>query len=205
MPDDSARHRRSQITRRGFLKGIGTASAAVSAAGLRPSAWSATGESIEIPPHHRTRVVLRVNGARHELDLPNRATLLEALRDELGLTGAKQGCDQGHCGACTVLVDGQPIYACSRLAATLEGRAILTVEGLEKEGRLDPVQEAFVAADAMQCGYCIPGQVMAARALLDSNPAPDAGQVREALCGNLCRCGAYMNILKALTGGVKRA
>ena len=196
------RARRASFTRRGFLKGLGSVSAAVTASGLPLPRWAEGAEEIDVPQALRSRVVLRVNGERHALELPNRATLLDTLRDNLGLTGAKLGCDQGHCGACTVLVDGQPVYSCSQLAVLHEGRDIRTIEGLERDGKLDPVQEAFIAADAMQCGYCIPGQILSARALLDRNPQPSAGAVREALCGNLCRCGAYMNFLKALAGGV---
>ncbi len=194
-----ARARRSSLTRRSFLKGVGGVSAALSAGGLPLPVWSDSSEEVEVAAELRCRVLLRVNGSRHEMEIPGRSTLLHVLREELGLTGAKQGCDQGHCGACTVLVDRKPVYACSLLAATLDGRDILTVEGLERGGTLDPVQEAFVAADALQCGYCIPGQIMSARALLDHAPEPTDAQVREALCGHLCRCGAYPNILKALS------
>lgn len=205
MSDERRSTHPASVTRRSFLKGVGAASTLLSTGGIAPlPAGAATEEDIEIPAELRSAVALRVNGSTYHLDLPNRTTLLEALREELGLTGAKLGCDQGHCGACTVLVDRRPVYACSQLAVTLDGRDILTVEGLEKGGVLDPVQEAFIAADAMQCGYCIPGQIMSARALLDSNPQPGTEDVREALCGNLCRCGAYMNFIKALAGGVKR-
>jgi xanthine dehydrogenase YagT iron-sulfur-binding subunit len=204
MSDNRRPAHPASVTRRSFLKGVGAASAALSAGGVAiPPAAAASAEDVEVPAELKSPVALRVNGSTYHLVLPNRTTLLEALREELGLTGAKLGCDQGHCGACTVLVDRRPVYACSQLAVTLEGRDILTVEGLEKNGVLDPVQEAFIAADAMQCGYCIPGQIMSARALLDSNPQPDADDVRQALCGNLCRCGAYMNFIKALVGGVK--
>lgn len=192
------RARHSSLTRRRFLKGVGGVSAALSAGGVPLPVWSDSAEEVEVAVDLRSRVVLRVNGSRHEMEIPNRATLLHVLREELDLTGAKQGCDQGHCGACTVLVDRSPVYACSQLAATLEGREILTIEGLERGGVLDPAQEAFVAADALQCGYCIPGQIMSARALLDRTPVPTFDEVREALCGHLCRCGAYPNILKAL-------
>lgn len=201
--DDPTRSRRASLTRRSFLKGIGSVSAAVSAGGLPLPRRAEASEEVDLPEALRSRVSLKVNGVRHDLEIPSRTTLLEALREHLGLTGAKPGCEQGHCGACTVLVGGQPVYSCSLLAATLEGAEIRTVEGLEKDGRLDPVQEAFIEADAMQCGYCIPGQIMSARALLDRDPHPTADDVRAALCGNLCRCGAYMNFLKALAGGIQ--
>ncbi|MEE9219756.1 MAG: (2Fe-2S)-binding protein [Acidobacteriota bacterium] len=204
MSDASSSRHCAAVSRRSFLKGLGVVSAAVSASSLAVPVLAETTEDIRVPAEFKSRVTLRVNGASHTLHLPNRMTLLEALRDELELTGAKQGCGEGQCGACTVLVDAQPVYACSQLAVTLEGRNILTIEGLESNGRLDPVQQAFIDADAMQCGYCIPGQIMSARALLNAHPEPTEGQIRAALCGNLCRCGTYMSILAALRGGAKR-
>lgn len=201
MADDTARRHRASFTRRNFLKGLGALSATVSAGGLSPTILSDGTEGAAIPAEYRTSLVLHVNNSVHRLQVPNRATLLDVLRDELGLTGAKLACGEGHCGVCTVLVDRQPVYACSQLAALIQGRDVLTVEGLEKDGKLDPVQQAFIDADAIQCGYCIPGQIMSARALLDANPSPGADEARKAMCGNICRCGAYMNILKAVTGG----
>lgn len=204
MADESARRRRASFTRRNFLKGLGALSATVSAGTLAPPVLSETTEEVSVPAELRASVVLRVNDTKHRLEISHRATLLEVLRDDLGLTGAKLACGEGHCGACTVLIDRQPVYACSQLALLVEGREVLTVEGLEKNGVLDPVQQAFIDADAMQCGYCIPGQIMCARALLDANPSPSTAQARQALCGNLCRCGAYMSILSAVTGGGKQ-
>ncbi|MCZ6777330.1 MAG: (2Fe-2S)-binding protein [Acidobacteria bacterium] len=201
MTKDTARRHRTSFTRRNFLKGLGALSATVSAGGLTFPVLADGTEAAAIPAEYRASLVLRVNDSVHRLQVPNRATLLDVLRDELGLTGAKPACSEGHCGACTVLVDRQPVYSCSQLAVLIEGRDVLTVEGLEKNGKLDPVQQAFIDADAMQCGYCIPGQIMSARALLDANPSPGTDEVRKAMCGNICRCGAYMNILKAVTGG----
>jgi len=130
--------------------------------------------------------------------LDARTTLLDALRDRLRLTGTKKGCDLGECGACTVLADGRRIKACLALAALYEGREILTIEGLAAEGMLHPVQEAFVEHDALQCGYCTPGQIMSAVALLQEGRARSRDEIREFMSGNLCRCGAYANIVAAI-------
>jgi aerobic-type carbon monoxide dehydrogenase small subunit (CoxS/CutS family) len=142
-------------------------------------------------------VRLCVNGGEHELALEPRRTLLDALRVNLGLTGTKKVCDMGDCGACTVLVDGRAVYGCLLLAVDCAGREIRTVEGLGLDGQLDPVQQAFVEADAFQCGFCTPGQVMSVRALLDENPTPSDEEILRVVSGNLCRCGAYQNILRA--------
>jgi xanthine dehydrogenase YagT iron-sulfur-binding subunit len=138
-----------------------------------------------------------VNGGRVTVRAAPRRTLLDTLRETLGLTGTKKVCDEGTCGACTVLVDGRPVYACMTLAVTCEGKAVETIEGLAKDGDLHPVQRAFIDADAFQCGFCTPGQVMSIVALLRENAAPTEEDVRRAVAGNLCRCGAYPNIVKA--------
>ncbi len=140
---------------------------------------------------------LIVNGVEHELEVGTR-TLLAVLRDALGLVGAKEGCGIGMCGACTVLVDGQPISGCLMLAAQAAGREIMTIEGLAQGGPLHPVQQAFIDQSAFQCAYCTPGFVLSAVALLAENPAPSAEEIRDYLTGNLCRCGSYLNILKAV-------
>ncbi len=142
-------------------------------------------------------VTLRVNGGVHALAVEPRRTLLDALRHDLYLTGAKKVCDMGDCGACTVLVDGRAMYACLLLAVDCDGWQITTIEGLTHDDALDPVQQAFLAADAFQCGFCTPGQIMSLRALLDETPAPSDEQILRAVSGNLCRCGAYRNILRA--------
>ena len=145
------------------------------------------------------RVTLRINGRSHVIgDLDARTTLLDALRDRLRLTGTKKGCDLGECGACTVLADGRRIKACLALAALYEGREILTIEGLAADGMLHPLQEAFVEHDALQCGYCTPGQIMSAVALLQEGRARSRDEIREFMSGNLCRCGAYANIVAAI-------
>jgi xanthine dehydrogenase YagT iron-sulfur-binding subunit len=143
-------------------------------------------------------VTLRVNGAEHQLRLDPRVTLLDALRDALGLTGTKKGCDQGACGACTVLVDGRRVVSCLMLAAQAEGREVTTIEGLAQDGRLHPVQEAFIRHDAFQCGYCTSGQILSAVSLLAEGRAGSDEEIREFMSGNLCRCGAYPNIVAAI-------
>jgi xanthine dehydrogenase YagT iron-sulfur-binding subunit len=151
-------------------------------------------------------VTLRVNGADHQLRLDPRVTLLDALRDVLGLTGTKKGCDQGACGACTVMVDGKRVVACLMLAAQADGREVTTIEGLARDGALHPMQGAFIRHDAFQCGYCTPGQIMSAVCLLAEGRAGSDEEIREFMSGNLCRCGAYPNIVAAIreiagTGG----
>ncbi|ESY62661.1 MULTISPECIES: (2Fe-2S)-binding protein [Mesorhizobium] len=146
----------------------------------------------KIPAH------LDINGHRHALQLEPRVTLLDALRDRLGLTGTKKGCDHGQCGACTVHVDGERVLACLTLAAQAEGRTITTIEGLSREGELHPVQAAFLEQDAFQCGYCTPGQIMSAVACIREGHAGSDEEIREYMAGNLCRCGAYPHIVAAV-------
>ena len=144
-------------------------------------------------------VTLAVNGRVRELELEPRVSLLDALREHLGLTGSKKGCDQGTCGACTVWVDGRRVLACLTLAVTCEGREVTTIEGLAADdGDLHPMQAAFVEHDAFQCGYCTPGQIMSAVALLREGHAGDDGEIREWMSGNICRCAAYPNIRAAI-------
>jgi xanthine dehydrogenase YagT iron-sulfur-binding subunit len=143
-------------------------------------------------------VRLRVNGVERDLHVDARVTLLDALRDELGLTGTKKGCDQGACGACTVLVDGKRVVSCLMLAAQCAEREVTTIEGLAHDGELHPVQEAFVRHDAFQCGYCTPGQIISAVSLLAEGRANSDEDIREFMSGNLCRCGAYPNIVAAI-------
>ena len=142
-------------------------------------------------------VTLSVNGSRYPLQVEPRRTLLDALRHDLGLTGAKKVCDVGDCGACTVIVDGRAVYSCLLLAVDCDDREITTIEGLATGNELDPVQEAFIRQDAFQCGYCTSGQVMSVRALLDGHPEPTDEQILRSVTGNLCRCGAYPKILAA--------
>ncbi len=141
---------------------------------------------------------LRVNGEPHAVSVPVHKTLLEVLREDIGLTGTKHGCELGECGTCTVLVDGQPVLSCLALPAALGGRDVTTVEGLESANGLHPVQQTFVELGAAQCGYCTPGFVLAAKALLDDNPQPSRAEIETALGGNLCRCTGYLKIYEAV-------
>ena len=149
-------------------------------------------------------VTLQVNGRARRFQLDSRVTLLDALRDHLELTGTKKGCDQGACGACTVLLDGKRVLSCLVLAAQCDGRAVTTIEGLAIDGRLHPLQEAFIRRDGFQCGYCTPGQIMSAVALLQEGRAGSDEEIREFMSGNLCRCGAYPNIVAAIRDVAER-
>jgi len=144
------------------------------------------------------KVGLTVNGNRHELDVEPRLTLLDTLRDILDLTGSKKGCDEGVCGACTVILDGKAVCSCMTLAVEAEGSDVLTIEGIADGAKLDPIQKAFIEFDGMQCGFCTSGQIMSAKAFLMSNAKPTKDEIREAMSGNICRCGAYINIVDAI-------
>jgi aerobic-type carbon monoxide dehydrogenase small subunit (CoxS/CutS family) len=141
-----------------------------------------------------TAIELRINGERHRVTPPAERSLADVLRDDLGFTGTKVACGEGHCGACTVQLDGVPVLSCITLARTVEGREVTTIEGL----RDHPLVDAFVRADAMQCGFCTPGQIVSAAALVEANPSPTRAEVRHAMSGNLCRCGAYPKIEEAV-------
>jgi len=148
-------------------------------------------------------ISLTVNGETYEVMVEPRMTLLEVLRDSLGLTGAKEGCSLGNCGACTVLLDGKPVLSCLLLAVEAQGKEIVTIEGLAEGGELHPLQEAFVEHGAVQCGFCIPGMILSAKALLDENPHPTEEEVKEAISGNLCRCTGYSNAVRAILAAAK--
>jgi aerobic carbon-monoxide dehydrogenase small subunit len=141
---------------------------------------------------------LKINGEPYEVSIKPNTTLLDFLRDKIGLTGTKKGCDTGQCGACTVLLDGKPINSCLVLAADANGKEILTVEGLGRDGKLHPLQETFMQEGAVQCGYCTSGMLLSAKALLDENPSPGEDEVKKAIAGNLCRCTGYVRIVKAV-------
>lgn len=141
---------------------------------------------------------LTVNGERHELAVDPRDTLLRAIRDHLGLTGTKEGCGEGECGSCTVLLDGKPVCSCIMLALDAEGREVTTIEGIAEDGKLHPLQQAFVEHGAIQCGFCTPGMIVSAKALLDENPDPTEDEIRAAIVGNLCRCTGYTHIVNAV-------
>ena len=155
-------------------------------------------------PRTAVAVALQVNGSTHRLTLDPRTTLLAALREHVGLTGTKIGCDHGACGACTVHLDGRRVNSCLVLAITAEGRAVTTIEGLSPDGRLHPMQQAFIDHDAFQCGYCTPGQVMSAVACIREDHAGSDAEIREYMSGNLCRCGAYPNIVAAVRAVAER-
>ncbi|HEX5435728.1 MAG TPA: (2Fe-2S)-binding protein [Gemmatimonadaceae bacterium] len=160
--------------------------------------------SIEPPIHRTVHAAFVVNGERHEVAIAPHTTLLELLRETLGLTGTKHGCELGECGTCTVLVDGVPILSCLALAVAYRERAIETVEGMAHGHTLHPLQEAFAELGAAQCGYCTPGFLLAARALLDANPHPSRAEIASALSGNLCRCTGYLKIFEAVEMAAER-
>jgi aerobic-type carbon monoxide dehydrogenase small subunit (CoxS/CutS family) len=207
MSDDShdRNHPVPPLTRRAFIKGAGAAAAVAGLIGVRPGAsadesgspqLSAEGIAERLGPGAQS-IELKVNGAVRKLAVEPRVTLSEALRDHCGLYGTKTVCGRGACGACTILLDGHPVTSCLLLAVDARGHEITTVEGLGSANRMHPVQAAFVASDALQCGFCTPGMVMAVAAALKHNPAPTLDQVKHAVAGNTCRCGAYPHIFKA--------
>ena len=196
---------RKGVSRREFLKVAGTGAAITELlAGCKIEAEAAPEKVVRIPQAQTVTVTLKVNGKVYKLQLEPRVTLLDALRNHLNLTGTKKVCDRGECGACTVLMDGKPVYSCMMLAVDAEGHDIVTIEGLAKDGKLHPVQEAFVEHDALQCGFCTPGFIMAAVGFLNQNKAPSPEDVRKALSGNICRCGVYPRILAAVLDAAKR-
>jgi aerobic-type carbon monoxide dehydrogenase small subunit (CoxS/CutS family) len=192
----STRRQTPEFTRRAFLEGTAVAVAATAAPAL--DAQSRKTDGAAAPPAPRTMIHITVNGASRRIEVEDRWTLVEVLRDHLDLTGTKIGCDRGECGACTVLADGKPVYACSQLAVWMDGRAITTVEGLSRNGQLDPLQKSFAEHDAPQCGFCTSGQLMSAKALLAANASPTASDVKRALVGNLCRCANYNRYVEAV-------
>ena len=183
------------ISRRGFLTMLG--SGAMAAAVSRSLAAETTEDAEVMNPEEMTKLTLLINGHRHRLLVEPRWSLLYVLRERLGMTETKAGCERGECGACTVLIDDIPRYSCITLAVEAEGSQLITLEGLMKGEELGPVQQAFLEKDAFQCGYCTPGQIMAVEGLLIANPNPSLEEIRRGMSGNLCRCGAYANIFKA--------
>jgi xanthine dehydrogenase YagT iron-sulfur-binding subunit len=186
-----------ELDRRDVLRGLGVAALA---AGSDAPPAAAEGAAVvpQSDPAGLITISLRVNGHDLRLTLEPRRTLLDALRDSAGLTGTKKGCDHGSCGACTVHVDGRRVVSCLTLAARCEGRAITTIEGLAQGEQLHPMQAAFITHDGYQCGYCTPGQIMSAVALVQEGHAGSADEIREWMSGNICRCGAYPNIVAAI-------
>ena len=204
-PDDDPA---SGVSRRGFLRGLG---GSVAGAALGAGLLGADGEAQAQPgggaadaQAGTASVSLTVNGKKHSVKVDPRRTLLDMLRNDLDLTGSKLVCNQGTCGACTVLLDGRPVYGCMTLALDAEGKKIETVEGLEKNGRLHPLQQAFIEHDALMCGFCTPGFLMSSKALLDKNKRPTLADVKNACAGNLCRCGTYPRIFDAVLDASKK-
>ena len=191
-----------KVSRRAFLKGMGAGTVAATLTSLpTPSLPEA---EAALPAGLKEAVIqLHVNDRVYRIKVKSHWTLLEVLRRELGLTGTKKACDRGNCGACTVIADGRPVYACSLLAIGMDGKKILTVEGLRESEKLHPIQKAFSEHGGYQCGFCTSGQMMAAKALLDKNPKPTPAEVRTALAGNLCRCGAYPKIIESVLSAAK--
>jgi xanthine dehydrogenase YagT iron-sulfur-binding subunit len=207
LPETKAKKRKSKrsstssasqsgLSRRDFLKLTGVSAAAPLMAGAAAIAVEPAESAIQGPG--RVPVTLNINGKKYNAELEPRVTLLDALRDQFDLTGAKRVCDRGTCGACTVLLDGGAVYSCSVLAIDAQSRSITTVEGLGQPDKLHPVQQAFVDNDAQQCGFCTPGFVVACKAFLDQHPNPTLEQMKHGLSGNLCRCGTYAGIRLAV-------
>lgn len=196
LKDPNGEPESSGVSRRDFLKISGISVAVPLIAG--PKTVMAAGQ--EVPVHGPGKVPMEfiINGKKHNASLEPRVTLLDALRDQFELTGAKRVCDRAECGACTVLIDNKAVYACAVLAIEAQRKAITTVEGLTQGGTLHPVQQAFVANDASQCGFCTPGFIVACKAFLEKHPQPSPEDVRRGLSGNLCRCGTYHGIQQAI-------
>lgn len=186
-----------KISRRLFVEGTGAGivAATLPLEGQAQPAQAAPAAASNAP---KTTIKLTINGQQRAIEVEDRWTLVEVLRDHLQLTGTKIGCDRGECGACTVLVNGKAVYSCSQLAVWMDGRTVQTIEGLAQGTKLDPLQTAFIEHDAPQCGYCTSGQLMAAKALLNSNPKPTREEVRAGMTGNLCRCSNYNHYVEAV-------
>ena len=196
QPDRSSAE--SGLSRRAFIKGVGVTTATAAAATTAISQLHA--ETAPLPKGIRSAVIqTEINGKAYRLTVKTHWTLLDVLRRELGMTGTKKTCDRSSCGACTVLLDGKAVYACALLALDVDKRKVTTIEALSDGDRIDPIQEAFIREDALQCGFCTPGMIMSSKSLLDRNPHPAVAEVKEALAGNICRCAAYHKIIKAVT------
>jgi xanthine dehydrogenase YagT iron-sulfur-binding subunit len=195
MTDDSSPPTSVGFNRRTFIAGAaGTAVVPLAAKAAGPATSVAPVQN----PSSPVDVTLRVNGVSRALTIDARTTVLDALREHIGLTGSKKGCDHGQCGACTVMIDGRRVLSCLTLALSAEGQQILTIEGLAADGKLHPMQQAFIDQDAFQCGYCTPGQIMSAVACVKEGHANSDEDIREYMSGNICRCAAYPNIVAAV-------
>ncbi len=194
---DSEKDKRAQsgVSRRSWLRGAGIGTGVVGSGVLAPEAEAQAAPKIM---SGEVEITLDVNGRKRSVKVEPRTTLLDALRNRMDLTGAKRVCDRGTCGACTISIGGKVVYGCSVLAVDAVGKAIQTIEGIAPEGQIHPVSAAFVNHDAQQCGYCTPGFVMAAKGFLDRNPNPTAADIEKGLAGNICRCGTYVGVRKAV-------
>ena len=188
-----------EINRRTFVG----ASITVGGAAAAASALSGCGDDAPPAEQQTTSVAMRINGEDRTVDVDVRTSLLDMLRERVGLTGTKKGCDQGACGACTVLLDGKRVNSCLTLAVTHDGADVQTIEGVAENGRLHPLQQAFVDADAFQCGYCTSGQIMSGLGCIDEGHTGSDAEIREWMSGNICRCGAYTNIVAAVATAAK--
>lgn len=195
IKDPEAKKPDSGFSRRGFLQGVGVSGGALSTGVLEQEAQAQTPANVVSGDKE---ITLQINGKAHKITVEPRRTLLDVLRDQLDLTAAKRVCDRGTCGACTVIVDGRANYSCTVLAIDAQGKKIETLEGIAQGRNPHPIVNSFVENDAQQCGYCTPGFVVASKAFLDKNPNPTFDQVKEGLGGNLCRCGTYVGIRKAV-------
>jgi xanthine dehydrogenase YagT iron-sulfur-binding subunit len=204
-PKDDLTDTAGRFSRRDFLKSAGVGGLGATVVGLAEAEAQTTGPRVVGPGE--VPVQLMVNGRRVDLRIEPRVTLLDAIRNRADITGNKRGCDRGACGACTMIVDGRPVYSCSTLAIESQGKQIRTVDGLTSAGRLHPVQQAFYDHDGLMCGFCTPGFVMASVALLEKHPNPTPDQLRKGLDGNICRCGTFVRIREAVSSvrGVPRA
>lgn len=188
--------RKTNFSRRGFLQGVGIGGGVLTTGVLEQEAEAQSSAKVSGPGE--VPVTLTINGKPYKLNIEPRVTLCDALRHRLEFTAAKRVCDRGTCGACTVIIDGKVMYSCTVLAIDAQGRQIQTLEGISQNGKPHPVSVAFTNNDAQQCGYCTPGFVMAAKGFLDKNPNPTYEQVKKGLGGNLCRCGTYVGVRKAV-------
>ena len=201
MEEQDTAEQHDGFSRRSFLHGVGASAGAVGVLSQQAQAAPAAGQPVGPGP---VSITLNINGKDQKLEVEPRVSLLDALRNRLSHTGSKKVCDRGTCGACTVISDGEPVYACSMLAIEAEGARIQTVEGLSaSDDKMHPLQKLFVEHDAQQCGFCTPGLVMAAKALLDKNPSPTQAEVEEGLSGNICRCGTYVGVRAAVLAAAK--
>ena len=200
---DTPKKPKPAVSRRGFIRGVGIGGGVLGSGILDQEALAEPQTRAKVTGPGAVPVTLRINGKAHNLNIEPRVTLLDALRNDLELTGAKRVCDRATCGACTVIMSGKVVYSCTVLAIDAQGKEIQTIEGISTGGKTHPVSAAFVNNDAQQCGYCTPGFVMATKALLDHNANPTFEQVEKGLGGNLCRCGTYVGMRKAVLEAAK--